>query len=72
MPRPAPLVLGMCGCVSAAASEAVACGRGSPLGAADIEDWNSLQAKIPQEFWDELLHEKLIDPHARVPKQPDQ
>src|SRR6201999_1675186 len=57
---------------SAAASEAVALVVGARSAQQISEDWNSLQAKIPQEFWDELLHEKLMEPHARVPKQPDQ
>jgi len=33
------------------------------------EDWNSIQAKIPEDFWADLLHEKLIDPNAQLPKQ---
>jgi D-threo-aldose 1-dehydrogenase len=36
------------------------------------EDWNSMQAKIPQDFWAELVQEKLIDPNAQLPKQSKQ
>jgi D-threo-aldose 1-dehydrogenase len=55
---------------SAAASEAVALVVGARSAQQISEDWNSMQAKIPEDFWAELLHEKLIDPNARLPKQP--
>jgi D-threo-aldose 1-dehydrogenase len=57
---------------SAAASEAVALVVGVHSAQQISEDWNSMQAKIPEDFWAELLQEKLIDPNAQVPKQPTQ
>jgi D-threo-aldose 1-dehydrogenase len=55
---------------SAAASEAVALVVGVHSAHQISEDWNSIQAKIPEDFWAELLQEKLIDPSAKLPKQP--
>ena len=55
---------------SAAASEAVALvvGAGSPQ---QIQaDYNSLQAKIPVDFWAELRKERLIEPNAELPDPP--
>ena len=49
---------------SAAASEAVALVVGARSAQQIQEDWNSMQAKIPTPFWDELRHEKLIEPDA--------
>ncbi len=53
---------------SAAAPEAVALvvGAGSPQQIQ--QDWNSMQAKIPAEFWEQLRQEGLIAPKAPVPK----
>ena len=31
------------------------------------EDWNSLQAKIPAEFWSELQQQHLIEADASLP-----
>src|SRR6201999_2376909 len=53
---------------SAAASEAVALVVGVHSAQQISEDWNSMQAKIPKDFWAELLQEKLIDPNAHLPK----
>jgi D-threo-aldose 1-dehydrogenase len=36
-----------------------------------LEDWNSLQAKIPAEFWNDLRAEGLIEAGAAVPAPPD-
>ena len=52
---------------SAAASEAVALVVGAGSGQQVRENWNSMQAKIPADFWKELKHEKLIEPQARTP-----
>lgn len=54
---------------SAAASEAVALVVGARSAEQISQDWNSTQAKIPGDFWADLLHEKLIDPNAQVPTQ---
>jgi D-threo-aldose 1-dehydrogenase len=54
-----------------AASEAVALVVGARSAQQISEDWNSLQAKIPEDFWADLLHEKLIDPDAQLPKRPE-
>jgi len=32
-----------------------------------IEDWNSLQTKVPAEFWNDLRSQGLIEPGAAVP-----
>ena len=52
---------------SAAAPEAVALVVGARSGQQVQENWNSMQAKIPAAFWQELKHEKLIDRQARTP-----
>ena len=52
---------------SAAASQAVALVVGAGSARQIQEDWNSMQAKIPAEFWSELRHEKLIEPGAPTP-----
>jgi D-threo-aldose 1-dehydrogenase len=57
---------------SAAASEAVALVVGVHSAQQISEDWNSMQAKIPEGFWAELLQEKLIDSNAQLPKYPKQ
>jgi D-threo-aldose 1-dehydrogenase len=31
------------------------------------QDWNSLQAKIPSEFWAELKQQSLIEARASLP-----
>jgi len=49
---------------SAAASEAVALVVGARSDQQIQEDWNSMQAKIPDDFWSELKHEKLIEQDA--------
>src|ERR1700761_3430773 len=54
--------------VSASASEAVALGVGAHSAQQISEDWNSLQAKIPHQFWDELVQERLVDSNAKLPK----
>ena len=54
---------------SAAASEAVALVVGARSAEQISQDWNSIQAKIPGDFWADLLHEKLIDSNAQVPTQ---
>lgn len=53
--------------LSAAASEAVALVVGAGSGQQVQENWNSMHAKIPAEFWQELRHQKLIDQQARTP-----
>src|ERR1700754_3849877 len=55
---------------SAAASEAVALVVGAHSAQQISQDWNSLQAKIPADFWSELRQEKLIDPNAKLPASP--
>lgn len=55
---------------SAAASEAVALVVGAGSALQIQEDWNSMQAKIPAEFWRELKHERLIEPNAPTPETP--
>ena len=52
---------------SAAASQAVALVVGAGSARQIQEDWNSMQAKIPADFWDELRLEKLIEPGAPTP-----
>ncbi|WP_218565083.1 MULTISPECIES: aldo/keto reductase [unclassified Pseudomonas] len=55
---------------SASASEAVALVVGAHSDQQILEDYNSMQAKIPSEFWEELLHEKLIAAGAHLPPKP--
>jgi len=52
---------------SAAAPEAVALVVGAHGAAQIAQDWNSMQAKIPGGFWDELRHERLIEANAPTP-----
>jgi D-threo-aldose 1-dehydrogenase len=52
---------------SAAASEAVALVVGARSDQQILEDYNSLQAKIPFEFWQELRASGLIAEGATVP-----
>jgi D-threo-aldose 1-dehydrogenase len=35
-----------------------------------LEDWNSLQAKIPTEFWNDLKEQGLIQAGANLPAWP--
>ena len=53
---------------SAAAPEAVALVVGAGSARQIQEDWNSMQATVPAEFWSELRHEKLIESGAPTPK----
>jgi D-threo-aldose 1-dehydrogenase len=52
---------------SAAASEAVALVVGARSGPQIQQDWNSMQAKMPPDFWSELKHAKLIEQDAPTP-----
>jgi hypothetical protein len=49
-------------------SEAVALVVGTHSAQQVSENWNSMQAKLPADFWAELLQEKLIDSAAKLPK----
>jgi D-threo-aldose 1-dehydrogenase len=53
---------------SAAADVAVALVVGARSAQQIEEDWNSLQAKIPPQFWDALKSQGLIEAAASVPK----
>jgi len=53
---------------SAAASEAVALVVGARSDQQILEDYNSMQAKIPEDFWEELKKQKLIEQDAATPK----
>jgi D-threo-aldose 1-dehydrogenase len=35
------------------------------------EDYNSLKAKIPPDFWAELRRQGLIEPNASIPADPE-
>jgi D-threo-aldose 1-dehydrogenase len=52
---------------SAATDVAVALVVGARSDRQIREDWNSLQAKIPSEFWTDLQREHLIEPEASLP-----
>ncbi len=52
---------------SAAASEAVALVVGAGSERQIQEDWNSMQSKIPKDFWNELKQERLIEENAPTP-----
>jgi D-threo-aldose 1-dehydrogenase len=52
---------------SASASEAVALVVGARSDQQIQEDYNSMNAKIPGAFWDELKSDKLIEANAQVP-----
>lgn len=56
---------------SAAADVAVALVVGARSDQQIREDWNSLQAKIPAEFWSDLKRESLIEAEASIPSLPD-
>src|SRR6201992_2947918 len=53
---------------SSAADVAVALVVGARSARQISQNWNSLQAKIPHQFWDELVQERLVDPNAKLPK----
>ncbi|MFG1410533.1 aldo/keto reductase [Xanthobacter sp. VTT E-85241] len=55
---------------SAAGSEAVALVVGARSDQQILEDYNSMQAKIPVAFWAELKQEKLIEANASLPAAP--
>jgi len=55
---------------SAAADVAVALVVGARSDQQILEDWNSLQAKIPAAFWEELKEAGLIERGAAVPSTP--
>ena len=55
---------------SAAADVAVAPVVGARSDRQIQEDWNSLQTKIPTEFWDELKKQGLIESSASLPAPP--
>ncbi len=55
---------------SAAAPEAVALVVGARSDQQIIEDYNSMQAKIPANFWAELKQEGLIEADAALPAAP--
>ncbi|QNM82233.1 aldo/keto reductase [Sphingomonas sabuli] len=55
---------------SAAAEPAVALVVGARSAEQINADWNSMQAKIPADFWDDLRSQELIHPDARLPKAP--
>jgi D-threo-aldose 1-dehydrogenase len=52
---------------SAAADVAVALLVGARSDRQILEDWNSLQARIPADLWSELREQRLIEPGAAVP-----
>jgi D-threo-aldose 1-dehydrogenase len=52
---------------SAAASEAVALVVGARSARQIQEDWNSMHAKIPADFWNELRKDRLIEQNAPTP-----
>jgi D-threo-aldose 1-dehydrogenase len=52
---------------SAAAPQAVALVVGAGSARQIQQDWNSMQAKIPAAFWEELRHERLIAAGAPTP-----
>jgi D-threo-aldose 1-dehydrogenase len=55
---------------SAAAEVAVALVVGARSDRQILEDWNSLQAKIPPEFWKDLREQGQVDAAARLPSPP--
>lgn len=54
---------------SAAADVAVALVVGASSDRQISEDWNSMQRKIPDDFWQELKSEGLVHQQAALPKQ---
>jgi D-threo-aldose 1-dehydrogenase len=52
---------------SAAADVAVALVVGARSDQQILQDWNSLQTKVPTEFWDDLRSQSLIEAGAAVP-----
>ncbi|HZV05576.1 MAG TPA: aldo/keto reductase [Gemmataceae bacterium] len=55
---------------SAAADVAVALVVGARSDGQILEDWNSLQAKIPAEFWSDLKKDGLVEDGASLPASP--
>jgi D-threo-aldose 1-dehydrogenase len=55
---------------SSAADVAVALVVGARSAKQIQQDWNSLQAKIPSEFWAELKQQGLIEANAALPAFP--
>lgn len=55
---------------SAAADVAVALVVGARSDKQILEDWNSLQAKIPAAFWEELKSQGLVEAGAALPASP--
>lgn len=53
---------------TAAASEAVALVVGAGNAQQIQQDWNSMKAKIPEDFWSELKQDGLIEQNAPTPK----
>jgi D-threo-aldose 1-dehydrogenase len=56
---------------SSAADVAVALVVGARSAQQIQENWNSLQAKIPSEFWAELKQQGLIEKNASLPASPE-
>ena len=56
---------------SAAAGVAVALVVGARSAQQIQEDWNSMQAKIPSDFWAELKQQGLIEANASLPASPE-
>jgi D-threo-aldose 1-dehydrogenase len=56
---------------SSAADVAVALVVGARSARQIQEDWNSLQAKIPSDFWAELKKQGLIEKNASLPASPE-
>jgi D-threo-aldose 1-dehydrogenase len=52
--------------------EAVALVVGARSDQQVMEDYNSMQAKIPADFWAELKRERLIEAAAALPSRPGQ
>jgi D-threo-aldose 1-dehydrogenase len=55
---------------SAAADVAVALVVGARSDRQILEDWNSLQTRIPKDFWSDLKEQKLIEGAATIPAPP--
>jgi D-threo-aldose 1-dehydrogenase len=56
---------------SSAADVAVALVVGARSAEQIQEDYNSLKAKIPPDFWAELRRQGLIEPNASIPADPE-
>lgn len=55
---------------SAAASDAVSLVVGARSGTQIMEDYNSMQTKIPAEFWEDLMQQNLVHQDAALPPSP--